>query len=77
MSPLNYGKGFEVSSLYRYVQFYKTYNDIFATPRQESLLSWSHYKVLLQINDKNARKWFIVYKIAKKYSNSLSVKESG
>lgn len=55
-----YGKGFTRSNLYRYVQFYKTYPEIVATASRQSngILSWSHYLVLLRINEKAAREWY-------------------
>lgn len=53
-----YGKGFERSSVYFFVQFYKEYKDIFQTASGQSFLSWSHYLVLLQVFDKEARDWY-------------------
>ena len=53
-----YGKGFEKASVYRFVQFYKTYPDIFSTPMRQSFLSWSHYLILLTVFNKDARKWY-------------------
>jgi predicted nuclease of restriction endonuclease-like (RecB) superfamily len=53
-----YGKGFERSSVYSFVQFYKEYKDIFQTASGQSFLSWSHYLVLLQVFDKEARDWY-------------------
>lgn len=55
-----YGKGFTKSNLYSFYAFYKTYPEIFQTVsgKSQELLSWSHYAVLLQVNDKNARAWY-------------------
>lgn len=55
-----YGKGFTKSSLYSFYSFYKTYPEIFQTVsgKSQRLLSWSHYAVLLQVNDKKARVWY-------------------
>lgn len=53
-----YGKGFERSSVYSFVQCYKEYKDIFQTASEQSFLSWSHYLVLLQVFDKEARDWY-------------------
>ncbi|MBQ2808963.1 MAG: DUF1016 family protein [Bacteroidaceae bacterium] len=52
-----FGKGFSVGSLYYYRQFYMTFPDIFATPWR--ILSWSHYKRLMQVSDSEARTWYI------------------
>lgn len=55
-----YGKGFTKSNLYSFYAFYKAYPEIFQTVsgKSQELLSWSHYAVLLQVNDKNARAWY-------------------
>lgn len=55
-----YGRGFTPSHLYRYVQFYKTYPEIFATPSRKSpqLLTWSHYVELLRVERDDARRWY-------------------
>lgn len=55
-----YGKGFTKSNLYHFYAFYKAYPEIFQTlsGKSDVLLSWSHYAVLLQVNDKSARDWY-------------------
>ena len=55
-----YGKGYDKSNLYHFLSFYKMFPNIFDTAcRQFSkLLSWSHYRVLLQVHDKEARDWY-------------------
>ena len=53
-----YGKGFERPNVYRFVQFYKTYPNIFSSPMRQSFLSWTHYMVLLQVFSKEARDWY-------------------
>ncbi|WP_044143497.1 PDDEXK nuclease domain-containing protein [Succinimonas amylolytica] len=82
-----YGKGFDKTSLYRYIKFYKVFPKIVATVSQLSsidnnggeivatvsqlslvdvtgyrlqsqVLSWSHYAILLQVLDPNARAWY-------------------
>ncbi len=55
-----YGKGFTKSSLYSFYSFYKTYPAIFQTVsgKFEGWLTWSHYAVLLQVNDEIARAWY-------------------
>ena len=55
-----YGKGFEVRNLYYFSQFYKTYPNILHSVNAKSniLLSWTHYKILLQVFDKEARDWY-------------------
>ena len=53
-----YGKGFDKVNLYYFVRFYKTYPDIFYTVSKKSFLSWTHYRLLLKIEDSKARKWY-------------------
>lgn len=55
-----YGKGYDRVTLYRCLKFYKLFPEIVATVWQQSdnLLSWSHYRILLQVEDKQARTWY-------------------
>lgn len=55
-----YGKGYTKTNLYSFYSFYKTYPEIFQTVsgKLSSLLSWSHYIVLLQVKDDKARAWY-------------------
>ena len=55
-----FGKGFGAQNLYRFVQFYRTYPEIFSTPLRKSsgLLTWSHYLVLLRETRDDARAWY-------------------
>ena len=55
-----YGKGFTKTSLYGFYTFYKTYPEIFhsVSGKSQSLLSWTHYRVLLQVKDEKARAWY-------------------
>lgn len=53
-----YGKGFTKTNLYHFYSFYKAYPEIFHSTSGKSLLSWTHYRTLLQVNDKVARDWY-------------------
>ena len=56
-----YGKGFTKSNLYSFYNFYKAYQNIFQTLSgkfDNRLLSWSHYLILTQVIDSNARNWY-------------------
>ena len=55
-----YGKGFELRNLYYFLQFYKTFPNILHSVNEKSnmLLSWTHYKTLLQVPDEKAREWY-------------------
>lgn len=55
-----YGKGFTKTNLYSFYAFYKTFPEIFhsASGKSIPLLSWTHYRALLQVNDAEARDWY-------------------
>ena len=55
-----YGKGFTKSNLYQFFQFYKFFPEIFhAVSGKSQILSWTHYRNLLRVTDKNARDWYL------------------
>ncbi len=57
-----YGKGFTKNNLYYCKQFYETFPNIFHTPCGKSQimnLSWSHFRVLLQVDDPKAQNWYL------------------
>ena len=49
-----YGKGFDKMNLYYFRRFYTLYKKIFYTVCEQSLLSWSHYRLLLRVEDLKA-----------------------
>lgn len=55
-----YGKGFTKTNLYHFYSFYKEYPEIFhaLSGKSSPLLSWTHYRILLQVSDKQARGWY-------------------
>lgn len=54
-----YGSGFDRGSLYMYVRFYQSFPNIVDTVcKQSFLLTWSHYRTLLQVDDEVARLWY-------------------
>lgn len=55
-----YGKGYTKTNLYSFYSFYKMYPNIFHTACGKSmpLLSWSHYRTLIQVKDDEARIWY-------------------
>lgn len=55
-----YGRGFTKTNLYNFYLFYKTFPDIFhaASGKSDLLLSWTHYRTLLQVKDDVARAWY-------------------
>jgi len=65
-----YGKGFSRRDLYNYLNFYRLKRDLFISVNQNNaivyslstqssgLLSWTHYRTLLQELDDTARDWY-------------------
>ena len=54
-----YGKGFTKTNLYSFYSFYKSFPEIFHSLSGKSeLLTWTHYRTLLQIEDSAAREWY-------------------
>jgi len=68
-----YGKGFTKTNLYTFTEFYKSFPNIFhavigkssdrifqsAIGKSFSLLTWTHYFILLQVKDPEARNWYM------------------
>lgn len=56
----SYGKGFDASNLYKYLQFYRAFPILDTVClKSNALLSWSHFRVLLQVADSAAREWYM------------------
>lgn len=55
-----YENGFTKTNLYNFYSFYKEYPEIFhsVSGKSDRLLSWTHYRVLLQVKDRRARDWY-------------------
>ena len=55
-----YGKGYTKINLYSFYSFYKMYPNIFHSVSGKSvpLLSWTHYRTLIQVKDEKARNWY-------------------
>ena len=54
----DFGRGFEKANIYHYLQFYKLYPNFVDSVRRQSILSWTHYRILLQVFSKEARDWY-------------------
>ncbi len=63
----NYGKGFDYSSLYQYIKFYRLFPEILDAVSPKSgivdavspkLLPWTHYRELIRVEKPEARKWY-------------------
>lgn len=54
-----YGKGFTKSYLCNFIRFYRYFPNIFQSPIGKSkLLTWTHYYLLLNVDDETARLWY-------------------
>lgn len=51
-----YGEGFDSSNLYKYLQFYQSFPILDAVSLKS--LSWSHFRILLQVENKETRDWY-------------------
>ena len=57
-----FGKGFTVNNLYYCKQFYEAFPEILHAARGKSYLlslSWTHFRILLQVDDPKAREWYL------------------
>ena len=50
-----FGKGFDASNLYKMTQFYRLFPNLDAVRLN---LSWTHYRLLLRLDDPHAREWY-------------------
>ena len=51
-----YGGGFDFSSLYKFLRFFRLFPILDAVrPKLGNILSWSHYRTLLQVDNPDAR----------------------
>ena len=65
-----FGKGFGKQELYKYAQFYKRFPQIVGSLSRQSapLLSWTHYRVLIRVEDPKAREWYAQEAISQNWS---------
>lgn len=61
-----YGKGFDSSNLYKYMEFYQAFPILDAVCLKS--LSWSHFRILLQVESKAAREWYEKEAVAETWS---------
>ena len=55
-----YGAGFDFGSLYKYLAFFKRFEILDSlSPKSGRLLSWTHYRKLLQVEDDVAMRWYL------------------
>lgn len=55
-----YGSGFDFGCLYKYLSFFKRFKILDSlSPKSGGLLSWTHYRKLLQVEDADALRWYL------------------
>jgi len=54
-----FGKGFSVANLKNFRKFYMTFPDVGKGYTLCSFLSWSHYRLIMRVNDAKARLYYI------------------
>lgn len=66
----NYGKGFTKTNLYSYVNFYNMFPRIFhsGSGKSPDLLSWTHYRALIQELNDDARQWYEAEALSQNWS---------
>lgn len=65
-----FGKGFTKTNLYSFAKFYECFPEIFhsVSGKSDSLLSWTHYRIVLQELDADARRWYVNEALAQNWS---------
>lgn len=65
-----YGKGFTKTNLYSYLNFYNMFPRIFhsVSGKSPDLLSWTHYRALIQELNDDARQWYEVEAASQNWS---------
>ena len=53
-----YGQGYTKTNLYLFLDFYREFPNIFHAVSGKYLLSWTHYRILLQEKNIEARNWY-------------------
>ncbi len=56
---VEFGKGFSYSNLKNFKQFYLTFPELQKGYALRSLLSWSHYRLIMRVHDEIAREYYI------------------
>jgi len=54
-----FGRGFSVANLKNFRQFYLTYPDVEKSYTLRSELSWSHYRLIMRVDDAKAREYYL------------------
>jgi len=69
-----FGRGYDASNLYKMRQFHEAFPNLDAV-RPE--LSWTHYRLLLRVDDEEARAWYVQESIAQNWSTRALERQLG
>jgi len=69
-----FGRGYDASNLYKMRQFHAAFPNLDAV-RPE--LSWTHYRLLLRVDDAEARAWYVKESIAQNWSTRALERQMG
>lgn len=69
-----FGRGYDASNLYKMRQFHAAFSNLDAV-RPE--LSWTHYRLLLRVDDEGAREWYVQECIAQNWSTRALERQIG
>ena len=70
----DFGKGFSKQNLWNMRQFYN-YFPILSALRRE--LSWTHYKIIIRVENKNARQWYVDETVTSSWSTRALERQIG
>ena len=54
-----FGKGFAVANLKNFRQFYQTFPDFLNSYTPRSFLAWSHYRLIMRVDNPKAREYYL------------------
>ena len=69
-----FGKGFDASNLYKMTQFYRLFPNLDALRLN---LSWTHYRLVLRLDDQVAREWYANEAAAQNWSTRQLERQIG
>lgn len=64
-----FGKGFSYANLKNFRQFYLRFPDIGKGYAVRSLLSWTHYRLIMRVDDEDARRYYIQEAVDNQWSS--------
>lgn len=66
---VKYGRGFTERNIWAMKQFYTTYPKLHALRAESGLLSWTHYRTLMTVDDVNIRRFYEIETLKNNWSS--------